>query len=85
MERIRRRWSKRTGPGMGWQAPLANALQQAQLVYLTGSLFVGIAFQPFIFMLIGLQCGLWSYLKRVDAPRRPPAIRRAPVLRTEAA
>ena len=85
MERIRARWSKRIGPGMGWQAPLANALQQAQLVYLTGSLFVGIAFQPFVFMLIGLQCGLWSYLKRIDVPSRPPAIRRAPVLRTEAA
>ena len=32
-------------------------------IYLVGSLFVGIAFQPFVFMLIGLQCGLWSYLQ----------------------
>jgi len=85
MERIRARWNKRTGPGTDWQAPLANALQQAQLVYLTGSLFVGIAFQPFVFMLIGLQCGLWSYLKRIDAPSRPAALRRPPVLRTGAA
>ena len=78
MERLRSRWRRRAaepgaGPQVQWQAPLANALQQAQLVYLLGSVFVGIAFQPFILMLIGLQCGLWSYLKRTDAPaaRRP--------------
>jgi hypothetical protein len=33
-----------------------------------GGAFVGIAFQPFCYMLIGLQCGLWSYLKRIDSP-----------------
>lgn len=76
MERIRRRWKGRTGPGEQWQAPLANALQQAQLVYLCGSLFVGIAYQPFILMLIGLQCGLWSYLKRIESAG--PATRRIP-------
>jgi len=69
MERIRRRWKDRSGVVEQWQAPLANALQQAQIIYLVGSLFVGIAFQPFVFMLIGLQCGLWSYLKRIDAPK----------------
>ena len=84
MERIRARWKHRTGPGETWQAPLANALQQAQLVYLAGSLFVGIAYQPFIFMLIGLQCGLWSYLKRIDAPRRLPLLGRTPELRITA-
>ncbi|MFM5950310.1 MAG: putative O-glycosylation ligase, exosortase A system-associated [Novosphingobium sp.] len=81
MERIRHKWKNRTEPGQTWQAPLANALQQAQLVYLTGSVFVGIAFQPFVFMVIGLQCGLWSYLKRVDAPQRAPVRRGAPMLR----
>ncbi len=82
MERIRAKWKKRTEPGQTWQAPLANALQQAQLVYLVGSLFVGIAFQPFIFMVIGVQCGLWSYLRRVDAPQRIPQRRGPPVMRT---
>ncbi|MEQ1499009.1 MAG: putative O-glycosylation ligase, exosortase A system-associated [Novosphingobium sp.] len=67
MELIRGRWKKRTGPGETWQAPLANALQQSLLVYMVGSLFVGIAFQPFCYMLIGLQCGLWSYLKRIES------------------
>ena len=75
MERIRSRWKERTAPGEQWQAPLANALQQAQLVYLAGSLFVGIAYQPFVFMLIGLQCGLWSYLRRIDSPRIMPVRR----------
>lgn len=68
MERIRSRWKNRTGEGETWQAPLANALQQSLLVYMLGGAFVGIAFQPFCYMLIGLQCGLWSYLKRIDSP-----------------
>ena len=78
MELIRQRWKSRTGPGEMWQAPLANALQQSLLVYMAGSLFVGIAFQPFCYMLIGLQCGLWSYLRRIDSQKiavraaRPP-------------
>jgi O-antigen ligase len=75
MERLRARWRKKAADSpdddsLRWQAPLANALQQAQLVYLLGSLFVGIAFQPFILMLIGLQCGLWSYLRRIEKPAR---------------
>ncbi|MDE2436553.1 MAG: O-antigen ligase family protein [Sphingomonadales bacterium] len=85
MERIRARWKKRSGPNEQWQAPLASALQQAQLVYLFGALFVGIAYQPFIFMLIGLQCGLWSYLRRIDSPARHAPRRAVPVLRTGAA
>jgi len=73
MERLRSRWRKRAAdrpddPSAQWQAPFASALQQAQLVYLLGSLFVGIAYQPFILMLIGLQCGLWSYLGRIEHP-----------------
>ncbi len=87
MERLRSRWRKRAAaapddPAQQWQAPFANALQQAQLVYLLGSLFVGIAFQPFILMIVGLQCGLWSYLRRMEKPVRhprrlaPPAVTR---------
>ena len=77
MERIRHRWKNRSGPGETWQAPLATALQQSLIVYMAGSLFVGIAFQPFCYMLIGLQCGLWSYLKRIEAAApRAPAVSR---------
>ncbi len=72
MERLRRRWMKRAAPGREWIAPLANALQLSQMVYFVGALFVGIAFQPVMFMLIGLQCGLWSYARRIDRPARRP-------------
>jgi len=93
MERIRWRWKHRTGPGEQWQAPLANALQLAHVIYLVGALFIGIAYQPFILMLIGVQCGLWSYLKRIDAPapdrridraRRPAMVAAAPERAAEA-
>lgn len=70
MEMIRRRWKDRKGPDEAWAAPLANSLQLAHIVYLVGAAFVGIAFQPFILMLLALQCGLWSYLKRIDQPAK---------------
>lgn len=74
MEILRRRYRKDPPEGFAWVSPLANALQQSQIVYLVGSLFVGIAFQPFCYMLVGLQCGLWSYVKQtrfVAVARRP--------------
>lgn len=64
MEIIRRRYEKRTDADVQWVAPYALAMQQGHLVYLVGSLFVGIAFQPFVFMLIALQIGVDSYLRR---------------------
>jgi len=80
MEKLRRRYRKRAKeeprPGDEWKGSLASALQQGQIVYLVGSLFIGIAFQPFIFMLIGLQCALWSYLNRVDAVKAVPRFQR---------
>jgi probable O-glycosylation ligase (exosortase A-associated) len=78
MERIRRRWKGRSGANEQWQAPLANALQLSHCVYLVGALFVGIAYQPFVLLLIGLQCGLWSYLRRVDTPAQQPFGARRP-------
>lgn len=69
MERLRRQWAGRSAPRESWQAPLATALQHAQLIYLLGSGFVGIAYQPFVLALIGLQCGLWSYCRRIDSAR----------------
>jgi probable O-glycosylation ligase (exosortase A-associated) len=76
MERIRWRFAKREGGRTSWQWGLATALQQAQLTYLVGAAFVGIAYQPFIFMLIGLQCALWSYVKRTEAVPRKARFRR---------
>lgn len=63
-EMLRRRHAGRQEAGMQWIAPYAQAMQQGHIVYLAGSLFVGIAFQPFIFMLIALQIGADSYVRR---------------------
>lgn len=71
MEVVRFRFRRETDPDSVWIAPLANALQQAQIVYLVGSLFVGIAFQPFCYMLVGLQCALWAYAGQVRRLSRP--------------
>lgn len=68
MELVRRRWKDRTGEDERWVAPLAVALQQANLVYLLGAAFVGIAYQPLILMIVGVQCGLWTYLRRIETP-----------------
>ena len=79
MERIYRRYRRDTG--QDWIAPLATALQQAQVVYLVGSAFVGIAFQPFCYMIVALQCGLWSWVRRRDsAARQRPAATASPAL-----
>lgn len=85
MERLRRRWKDRKAEHEAWVAPLANALQLSQMVYFLGALFIGIAFQPVMFMIIGLQCGLWSYCRRIDAPAPRPVLQAAQRLRVTAA
>lgn len=64
MEVISRTYRKRNLPEESWVAPLAQALQNAQIVYLVGSVFVGIAFQPFVYMLVAMQISLDTYLAR---------------------
>lgn len=73
MEAIQRLYRKRNRDDEQWVAPLANALQNAQIIYLVGCLFVGIAFQAFFFMLTALQIGLDTYLarRRKEAAWRP--------------
>lgn len=82
MERLRWRFGKRSGRDgkSSWQWGLATALQQAHVVYLVGAAFVGIGYQPFLFMLVGLQCALWSYVKRTEAPERKVWSRRNALL-----
>ena len=63
MEVLRRRYRDPDG-AFAWAGPLAAALQSAHLVYMLGAAFIAIAFQPFIFMLIGAQIGLDTYLNR---------------------
>ncbi len=66
MEILRRRYAQ-APPDLAWAAPLAIALQQSHLVYLLGSAFVGIALNPFIYMIVGAQIGLDTYLGRRSA------------------
>jgi O-antigen ligase len=75
LELIRWRLRKSTDPVDRANASLANALQIAHAVYLVGSLFVGIAYQPFIFYLVAVEIGLVLAVKRRAAPVEP---RRAP-------
>jgi probable O-glycosylation ligase (exosortase A-associated) len=72
MEVLRRRYRK-PEPGQEWIAPLASALQNAHIVYLLGATFIAIAFQPFVYMLIGAQIGLDTYTarKREETNWRP--------------
>ena len=79
MEIVQRMYKKRAREGEEWVAPLAIALQNAQIIYLVVSLFVAIAFQPFVYMLVGLQIGLDTYLarRRKEAAWKPIKQRRA--------
>lgn len=65
--RISRRYRRNDDPAKAWIAPYARAMGQGHIVYMVGSLFVGIAFQPFVFMLVALQIGLTTYLRRVES------------------
>lgn len=72
MEVLRQRYRK-PEPGQEWVAPLASALQTAHIVYMLGATFIAIAFQPFVYMLIGAQIGLDTYMarKREESAWRP--------------
>ncbi len=63
MEVLRRRYRRLEGAD-AWISPLATALQSAQLIYLVGSLFVGIAYQPLVYMLLGVQIGFDTFVSR---------------------
>ena len=58
---------------MAWVSPLATALQHFQIIYLVGALFVAVAFQPFVWMAIGVQIGFdaWVSRKEREARRTP--------------
>jgi probable O-glycosylation ligase (exosortase A-associated) len=72
MEVLRRRYRKAEADQQ-WIAPLASALQNAHIIYLLGAVFIAIAFQPFVYMLIGAQIGLDTYVsrKRAETAWRP--------------
>jgi len=69
MERIQRRWKRAEEEATRWIAPLAGALQMGAVIYLVGALFQGIAYQPVMLMLVGLQVALHTYCLRVESAR----------------
>lgn len=84
MEVLRRRY-RHARPGEEWIAPLASALQHAHLIYMLGAAFVGLALNPFIYMVVGAQVGLDTYLARRRALESPTSFRRRPDARALAA
>ncbi len=64
MELLHRKYRRTERADMQWVSPFAVSLQNAQIIYLVGCLFVGIAFQPFVYMIIALQIGFWTYMRR---------------------
>lgn len=78
LELLRRRFRRRTEESEAWIAPLATALQHGHVIYLVGSLFIGIAFQPFVYMLIACEIGLDSYVRRTRPRAVPQPMGRAP-------
>jgi probable O-glycosylation ligase (exosortase A-associated) len=73
MEVLRRRYFREEGED-SWISPLATAMQAAQIIYLVGSLFIGIAFQPFVWMLLSVQIGFDTVVtrrSRKDVKARP--------------
>jgi hypothetical protein len=68
LEGVRRRLRKSEAPSDRRYADLALALQQGHFVYLLGAGFVGIAFQPFVYMLIALQIALVQQVRRKTTP-----------------
>jgi probable O-glycosylation ligase (exosortase A-associated) len=83
MEVLRRRWRRTEEEDKKWIAPLATAMQSFQIIYLVGSVFVGMAFQPFVWMALAVQIGFDSYVSRRHRPLPKRAVR--PLARAEAA
>jgi probable O-glycosylation ligase (exosortase A-associated) len=69
MEIVRRRYRLMDGD-KAWIAPLATALQHFQIIYLIGSIFVGIAYQPFAWLMLAVQIGLDQHVARLERSER---------------
>ncbi|HEV2817101.1 MAG TPA: putative O-glycosylation ligase, exosortase A system-associated [Allosphingosinicella sp.] len=72
LEIVRRRYRRLAGEE-AWIAPFATALQHFHLIYLVGSLFVGIAYQPFIWLVVGTEIGFDNWLRRRERKARGAA------------
>jgi O-antigen ligase len=75
MEVLRRRYRKAEGDD-AWISPLATALQHAHIIFLIGSVFVGVAFQPFAYMLVAVQIGLDNTVSARVREKKPISLRK---------
>lgn len=75
LEAVMHRLRRSTDPQDQSDRAMAGALQQGHIVYMVGANFVGIAYQPFIYMLIGLQIALVEQVRRRQAPVHDAASR----------
>jgi probable O-glycosylation ligase (exosortase A-associated) len=82
MEILYHRYRKRAVEDGQWVGQLALCLQQAHLIVLVGSVFVGIAFQPFVWIMVTMQIALDSYQARRfgKAGFQPMGMAPAPVM-----
>lgn len=76
LQGVQRRLKGSADPRDQSDRALAVALQQGQLVYMLGACFVGIAYQPFIYQLVGLQIALVALVSRRARARQAGAKRR---------
>lgn len=60
---LKKKW--KSYPKMAWMVALSDALITTIFVFLAGGAFVGVAYQPFIFYMIGLVIALDQYSARV--------------------
>ena len=70
MEMLFRRYKGAAREDGGWIAGLATALQQANVIYLIGAGFIGVAYLSFAYMLIAMQIALDAYAGRMERARR---------------
>jgi probable O-glycosylation ligase (exosortase A-associated) len=76
LERANWRLRKSQDPLDKADRALAQALQHGHIVYLFGALFVGIAFQHFILLMIGLQIAFTNHIARSKNPKEARPVRR---------
>ncbi len=69
MEILRRRY-RHSGADDKWISPLATALQHFQIIYLIGSVFVAIAYQPFVWLMVAVQIGFDVLVTRRERESR---------------
>ncbi len=81
LEGVRRRLGQSKDMRDIQDTALANALQQGHVVYLVGALFVGVAYQPFIYLLIALQIALTEQVRRRKRPAFRAPLRVKPLMK----